>query len=239
MKRVKLFLLTLFVVVNVSLQAQFRAGAKAGVNLSDIYFEISSLVVDIYKPRAGFHGGLFAEYMFNERFGLQSELSYYSIGADINQYEYYSLMVEAPSATLKAHVSMSAMQWPVYMKVKTPLSDNTMLYGMAGAFVSYSFNATQDMKVSEAGESANFRFDLLAPEIHLLGERMESPLRQRKTNAGLALEVGVEINRQMTIGVGYRQVLNNMTGYTSDMQLRPFDVKMNTWIASFTLGYYL
>ena len=111
-KRAIYFILLLFI-ASPSF-AQFRAGVKAGANMSNITMNMSGVELEIYEPRAGFHAGLMAEYMFSRYFGLHSELVYVYSGATIDP-EKYLQGLELPEGTsIEGYVSMHTLQLPLY-----------------------------------------------------------------------------------------------------------------------------
>ena len=68
--KTKVLFLVAFFAIAISASAQFNVGVKAGFNASTI----SGTEDASYKP--GFHVGLMAQYMVNEKFGLESGLYY-------------------------------------------------------------------------------------------------------------------------------------------------------------------
>jgi hypothetical protein len=76
MEKKKAALLAISLVfVTVQGSAQFTTGLKAGLNMSDVYFDISALN-DETDFRKGWNIGVFGNYMLNDKFDVQAELLY-------------------------------------------------------------------------------------------------------------------------------------------------------------------
>ena len=151
MKRVIVTVL-LMVLVITSSHAQFRVGAKGGANLSSIDMSMQSLELELYKPRAGFHVGLMAEYMFSNHFGLHTELMYFNSGANIDADKYLQGVETPEEVEMEGHVSMNTFQLPLYVKTKFMLANNFQLYLMGGGFATYSPEANQHIRWIGGGE---------------------------------------------------------------------------------------
>ena len=218
--------------------AQFRAGLKAGANLSNMNMNMSSVELEIYEPRAGFHAGVMAEYMFSRYFGLHSELMYVYSGATINP-EKYLQGLEVPEGTsVEGYVSMNTIQLPLYAKVKFTLPDGLKIYGMAGGFATYAPAADQHIKLSQGGESMKVKWSLYDPNIRILDQEESNVYLQQRFNGGIALEAGMEFSQGLTAGIGFRQVLNNMAAF--GYMVGGGSVKPTTkmWTATLSVGYY-
>ena len=225
-------LLMLFVVT--SSHAQFRVGAKGGANLSNIDMSMQNLELEIYKPRVGFHAGLMAEYMFSSHFGLHTELMYFNSGANIDADKYLQGVETPDGVEMEGHVSMNTFQMPLYLKTKFMLANNLKLYVMGGGFATYSPEANQHVRLKEGAESMKVKWSLFDPKIKIMDEEESNIFMQQRFNAGVAVEAGIEMDR-MIVGVGFRQVLNNMAA------LGYFGVGKPTtkmWTANLSVGYY-
>ena len=55
-------------------------------------------------------------------------------------------------------------------------------------------------------------------------------------NVGIAAEAGVEVNNQVTVGVGFKHVLNNMSAIRYMGTIIQPETRM--WIASLSVGYF-
>lgn len=73
-KRVVLFA-HLFVFATSTVFAQFTAGPKAGLNVSDVYYDIP-ILDDEVRFRQGLNVGVFGNYRLHDRLDLQAELLY-------------------------------------------------------------------------------------------------------------------------------------------------------------------
>lgn len=220
-------------------QAQFRVAVKGGGNLSAIPMTLNGVELEIYDPRPGFHGGLMGEYMFSHRFGLSTGLLYCNSGANIDPDKYLQGTDQPDGFSMEGYVSMHTLQLPLYAKIMFDLPGRLQYYFLAGGFASYAFKADQHVKQTQDGESVKVKWSLFQPEIRVMGETEDNVFMQQRFNAGIALETGVEIGRQATVGIGFRHVLNNMAafGYLVNGQSVKPDIRM--WTVSLSLGYYL
>ncbi len=233
MKKITLAVLVLLLVATSS-HAQFRAGVKGGANLSSIDMSMQSLELEIYKPRVGFHAGLMAEYMFSRHFGLHTELMYFNSGANIAADKYLQGVETPDGVEMEGHVSMNTFQLPLYMKTKFMLTNNLKLYVMGGGFATYSPEANQHIRWIGGGESMKVKWSLFDPKIKIMGDEESNLYMQQRFNAGVAVEAGIEMN-QIVVGVGFRQVLNNMAALEI-MGIGKPTTKM--WTANLSVGYY-
>ncbi len=233
MKKIIVAVLMMVIMITSS-HAQFRVGAKGGANLSSIDMSLQSLELKIYKPRVGFHAGLMAEYMFNRHFGLHTELMYFNSGANIDADKYLQGVETPEGIEMEGHVSMNTFQMPLYVKTKFMLTNNLQLYVMGGGFASYSPEANQHVRLSGEGESMKVKWSLFDHKIKIMDEEESNIYIQQRFNAGVAVEAGIEMDR-MVVGVGFRQVLNNMAalGY---LGVGKPTTKM--WTANLSVGYY-
>ncbi len=233
MRKITLTVLLLLIIATTS-QAQFRAGIKAGGNLSNIDMNFQSLELELYKPRIGFHAGLMAEYMFSQHFGLHTELMYINSGANIDSKKYLQGMEIPEGVSLEGHVNMNTFQIPLYLKTKFMLTNSIKLYAMAGAFASLTPNADQHMKMKAEGESMKVKWSLFDPKIQIMDEIETNIYMQQRYNMGVAVEAGIELDR-LVVGVGFRKVLNNMAGMEILGVGKP-TIKM--WTGNLSVGYY-
>lgn len=233
MKKITLAVLVLLLVATSS-HAQFRAGVKGGANLSSIDMSMQSLELEIYKPRVGFHAGLMAEYMFSRHFGLHTELMYFNSGANIDADKYLQGVETPEGVEMEGHVSMNTFQLPLYVKTKFMLANNLQLYVMGGGFATYSPEANQHIRWIGGGESMKVKWSLFDPKIKIMGDEESNLYMQQRFNAGVAVEAGIEMN-QIVVGVGFRQVLNNMAALGLLGVGKP-TIKM--WTANLSVGYY-
>lgn len=231
------FILLLLLIATPSF-AQFRAGLKAGANLSNMNTNMSGVELEIYEPRAGFHAGVMGEYMFSRYFGLHSELVYVYSGATIDP-EKYLQGLEVPEGTsVEGYVSMNTIQLPLYAKAKFTLPNRLKIYGMAGGFATYAPAADQHVRITQGGESMKVKWSLYDTKIRILDQEESNVYMQQRFNAGIALEAGVELSQGLTAGIGFRQVLNNMAAF--GYMVNGGSVKPSTkmWTATLSVGYY-
>ena len=234
-----LIVLLLFVTTTFCVQAQFRVAMKAGANLSNLSMEMNGLELDIYTPRPGFHAGFMTEYMFSRRFGLESGLSYANKGAAIDPDKYYQGSELPDGLSMEGHVSMHTLQMPLYAKIKFGLSPGMQLYVMAGGFASYTSEAHQHVRLAMNGEYLKMKWSLFEPEIRVMDETEDNLYMQHRFNAGIALEAGLEIGKDVIVGLGFQQVINNMAAFGYSINGRTMKPDISMWSASLSLGYFL
>ena len=105
---------------------------------------------------------------------------------------------------------------------------------MGGGFATYSPEANQHIKWIGGGESMKVKWSLFDPKIHIMGDEESNLYMQQRFNVGVAVETGIEMDR-MVVGVGFRQVLNNMAAFGYFGVGKP-TTKM--WTANLSVGYY-
>lgn len=236
--RLRTLALFLMCITSITTYAQFSSGVKGGVNMSSINFEMAGVDWEIYEPRMGVNVGLVAEYMFNRSIGVQSELNYYYSGANINSAKYTQGLEMPEGLQQEGYLDMHTFQLPVYLKTNFPISTNLKLYLMGGGFATFSPSANQYIRQSFEGESMKFKWSLFENKIIVLDSEENNVYMQQRWNIGLAAEAGVELTNRMTIGMGFRQVLNNMAafGYLVGGGAMKPTIKM--WTASLSVGYF-
>ena len=232
-------LLLLAFVMAFPARAQFRASLQAGPDLSNISMTLDGVERDIFSPRLGFHVSLAAEYMLGHRFGLESGLIYSHRGAIINPDKYYQGSELPEGFSMEGHVSMQTLEIPLYAKLKFRLSPNTRLFLAGGAFGSYSLKAEQYVKHSWEGDYIKMKWSLFEPDIQVMGETEDNFLMLQRFNAGIALKGGVEIGKLLTVGLGFRHVLNNMAAFGYSLNGRAVKPDISLWSVSMSLGYFL
>lgn len=218
--------------------SQFRTGVKGGGNLSNIGMNMSGVDLEIYKPRMGMHAGFMAELMFGAHFGLHSELTYLYSGATINSQKYIQGLEVPEGVSLEGYADMHTFQLPLYLKTKFAVSPGIKLYVMGGGFATFAPTANQHVRTSYEGESMKVKWSLFDPKIRILDSEESNVYMQQRWNAGLAGEIGAEIMDKVTVGVGFRHVLNNMAAFgymVGGGSLKP-TTKM--WTASVSVGYF-
>ena len=233
MKKITLSMLLLLLIASTS-NAQFRAGIKAGGNLSNLTMNMQGVEFEIYNPRIGFNAGLMAEYMFSQHFGLHTELMCVNNGANIDPDKYIEGVENPEGVSVEGYVDMHTFQMPLYLKTKLILPSNIKLYAMAGAFATLTPYGDQHMKMKAEGESLKVKWSIFDPKIQVMDEVETNYYMQRNFNMGAAVEAGIEMDR-LIVGVGFRKVLTNMSGIEILGVGKPI-IKM--WMANLSLGYY-
>lgn len=220
-------------------RAQFKTSLQAGLDLSNLSLILNGVETDVFSPRPGFHAGFATEYMLGHRFGLESGLIYSHRGATINPDKYYQGSELPEGFSMEGHVSLQTLEIPLYAKLKFRLSPGTRLFVAGGAFGSYSLKAEQYVKHSWEGDHIKMKWSLFEPEIQVMGETEDNFLMLQRFNAGIALKGGVEIGELLTVGLGFRQVLNNMAAFGYSLNGRTVKPDISLWSVSLSLGYFL
>ena len=139
------FLLILFII---PLNAQFKMGPKAGINIANIVgFNIANSVEDYaefmsvdLESRTGFTLGVFCSYQFSNSFAFQPELFYTMKGATLN--------MEGVDVT----ISLDYIEVPVLLKFIIPLESSSVRPSLfAGPAIGLNINAK--IKAEADGES--------------------------------------------------------------------------------------
>lgn len=229
----------LFAVLSFPVFSQFNMGVKVGGNLSNIHINMNSVELGIYEPRIGFHGGLMFDYMFTDKFGLQTELMYVNSGATINPTMYLKGADMPSGVSLKGHLSMNTIQVPLSLKTKISISNTGIsLYGMLGGFASYSPATNQQVTIYNSEETIKLKWSIFDEMIHLPNNTEYNVYMQQRFNVGITLEAGIDIANRTTIGAGFRQVLNNMAAFGYTVNGITFKPTTKMWTANLSIGYY-
>lgn len=223
---------------SISTFAQFRSGIKGGANISSINMNMNGVELEIYEPRRGINAGLVAEYMFGKRVGVQSELNYYYSGAEINSSKYTQGLEMPGGLLLEGYVNMHTFQLPVYLKTSFPIAANVKMYLMGGGFATFSPSAYQHIKFTDEEESMKVKWSLFDNQIKVLDTEESNVYMQHRWNVGLAAEAGVELSDRVTIGAGFRHVLNNMAAFGYLVGGGSVKPTTKMWTLSLTAGYF-
>lgn len=221
-----------------SSHAQFRAGVKGGANLSNILMNINGVELETYESRVGIHGGLMVEYMFSRHFGMQSELLYSYCGSTIVPEKFKQWFDVGEGLTAEGFVNMHLFLVPVYLKTKLDLGRNVKLYLMGGGFTALAAAANQNIRLSNGSESLNLKWSLYESQVNIMGQKQDNAHLQRRWNAGLAAEVGIEIMDRLTIGGGFRQTLTNMAALRYRSSYSDIHSTTKMWMVTFSAGYF-
>ncbi len=218
--------------------AQLRTGIKGGGNLSQISMNINGIELDSYNSRWGAHAGFMAEYMFSSHVGLHGELIYFNSGANINPEQFKHWFNIAEDISVAGHLNMHTVQLPLYAKVKLNVSPHIKFYFMGGGFASYALKAEMFEHLSMAGENPlKLKWSLYDYKVRIFDKDESNIHLQQRWNFGLAAEAGIEVANGITLGVGFRQILNNMAAYgiaSNSTIIKPIT---HMWTATASLGY--
>jgi len=139
--------------------------------------------------------------------------------------------------SLEGYVSRHVFHLPLYLKTKFRLSENQQALrdGRWGGFL-LSYCPHQHIKQTYEGEYLKTKWSLYEPKIRILDEESSNVYMIQRWNVGLAAEAGVEVNDRMTVGVGFKHVLNNMSAIRYMGTIIQPETRM--WIASLSVGYF-
>ena len=238
MKQRIAFLAVLLIAV-LPCSAQFRAGIKGGANLSQVNMNINGIELDSYDTRTGAHAGFMTEYMFSKHLGLHAELGYFNSGANINPEQFKRWFDVSEDVSLSGHLSMHTIQLPLYLKTKFTITPQVQIYLMGGGLATYALKGEMFEKLSLPGESPlKISWSLYEEKVQILDQESTNIHKQQKLNLGLAAEAGVELSNGITIGIGFRQVLNNMAAISISDGWQVVTPKTDMWTANLSVGYW-
>lgn len=109
---------------------------------------------------------------------------------------------------------------------------------MGGGFATYTPSANQHVKTSYEGESMKVKWSLFEPQIRILDSEESNVYMQQRWNVGLSAEIGVEVMDKLTVGVGFRHVLNNMAAFGYLVNGGSIKPTTKMWTANVSVGYF-
>ena len=189
--KTKMLVLATFCLFAVAVNAQFSIGVKGGLNVSSIE-EYGSYSLD---SKAGFHGGLMTQYMFNSNWGLESGLYYSLMGGKEKEKDYDYL---EPIDDYKASANPAYLQMPLYAIYKFNVGQNLYLYPSLGLYLGYGLNGKFDVKGVDNGEPIDEKRDFFNDETNRfdMGVGAGINLQYERVIFGLAYEHGLlKINK--------------------------------------------
>lgn len=218
--------------------AQFRAGIKGGANLSQVNMNINGIELDSYNMRTGAHAGFMAEYMFSKHLGLHAELGYFNCGANINPKQFKRWFDVSEDVSLSGHLSMHTIQLPLYVKTKFVVTPQVQIYLMGGGFVTYALGGEIFEKLVLPGENPlKLKWSLYESKVRIFDEDENNIHLQHRLTAGLAAEAGIETVNGIILGIGFRQILSNMSAFGITSGSSTIKPVTHMWTATVSVGY--
>lgn len=230
----KAFTLIFSILFLSTLQAQIRAGFKAGGNISDMNMSFKGYDIDVYKPDVGFQVGVIAEKMFNPILGIQAELMYVHNSSSIKSDKYLEGIENPEGIAVKGHTDINMLQLPVYLKTKFNLSNSTRLYTMMGLYATYAPSAYQNIVLSNESESMKLKWSLFDYKVTILDKTESNSYMQTRWNTGAAFEAGFESN-DWAVGANIQHTLTNMAAF-GYLDIGKINTKM--WTVSLSVSYF-
>ena len=191
MMKAKVLVLVTFCVIAVAANAQFSIGVRGGLNVSSIN-EYGSYELD---ARAGAHGGIMMQYMFNKNIGVESGLYYSMMGGKDKEKDY-----DNPNRIddYKTSANPSYLQLPLYAIYKFNISENLRLYPSLGVYLGYGLNGNIDIKGIEDGVDITKKDDFFNDDNNRfdVGAGIGFNIQYKKVVFGLGYEQGfMKINK--------------------------------------------
>jgi len=178
-KKICLFLLVA-VLTAISGQAQFKVGARAGFNLSNINFDYPKILSEIpeievsynYKLLPGFQVGIVGDYSLSEDFSIQSSILFTMMGAKLEHYvkseiEEEGFIMKLNTET-KGTLRINYIQVPVNALYKFDVGSIKLL-AQAGPYFGY-------------GLGVNLEYESTSSTYIKIGEFEESSFNQESDN---------------------------------------------------------
>ena len=157
MKKYFVFIVVFFLIGGMSVQAQFKFGIKAGVNLSSISLNgLDERLLDNIKTEnlTGFQVGPMVEGMFTMiGFDLSVLYSQHGFKLPIN--------IDGTNVSLTEEYKMNTLQIPVNLKFKMPLVPKLLkAYGAVGPYVNLNLDKKLKDQIETKGFGAGLNFGL-------------------------------------------------------------------------------
>ena len=134
---------------------------------------------------------------------------------------------------------MNTLQLPLYVKTKFALAPRTKIYLMAGGFASYTLKADIFQRLTMPGEQPlKLKWSLYEPKVQVFENEVTNIHFQQRWNAGLAVEIGVDISEKIAVGIGFRQPLNNMAAIDLSSGLGSVKPDTRMWTITASAAYF-
>jgi len=139
----KILMISLFMAMAITANAQLEWGMKAGLNLStfsglEAYADSAELT---FQP--GLHAGLTIQYMFTPQLGIETGLLYSMLGTKMTEYAFYgkgslpSISDDVNLDYAECSFNPSYLQLPVSLLYKFKLADDLYLYPSLGLYFGF------------------------------------------------------------------------------------------------------
>ena len=180
--KTKILVSVAFCMLTIAASAQFSIGAKGGLNVS----AIEEFGPYSFEGKAGFHGGVMAQYMFNKNLGLESGL-YYSMMGGREKEKDYDNRNRIDDYTASANPSY--LQAPLYAIYKFHITDKFSIYPSLGVYFGYGLNGKIDIKGIENGIDITQKGDFFNDDTN-------------RFDMGAGIGLNIQHNR-IVFGLGY------------------------------------
>jgi opacity protein-like surface antigen len=174
--------------ISVNAQAQFKIGARAGLNLTNM-----SMKFDGKKPsgdekskmKPGFQVGVVGEFGLGKSFALQPALLVATQGCKVKAGDY------------KASTNLTYIQVPINAMYKLGVGNLNILF-QAGPYLGYAIAGKEKWEEDGEKESEKIKFG---------GDEDQT----KAFDFGLGFGAGVELMKSLQIGLGYNIGLANLS----------------------------
>lgn len=209
MKSKKISLVLFSLVVATLSHAQFKFGAKAGLNFS-------SMSINDTKTKFGYDGGLYGEYSLNEKSAIQLGFVMTSKGCKFP---------EEDGVNTKLVLNYGELQPSYIYSFKL---NNYNLYASAGVY--FTVLATGTIKADK--EIFGVNGDSKTQSVNLGNDKENDQLKA--SDFGLNIGGGIEIEKFGRIGLQYSPGLANLS-FNDDETINNSSVSL-TWTLPFSFG---
>lgn len=203
-------------------QAQFKFGARAGLNLTTFGGgDSEGMVLGTElspKMKPGFQIGVVGEYAFNEEFAIQPGIVFTTQGAKYNGSETYSGI----NITYDASFNLNYIRVPVNFLYKLDLGGAKLLF-QAGPY--FGLGIGGKVKSDASGGGVEYSSDFKV-KFGKEGDDDDIMYFDKTLEVGLGLGVGVQFLENFQVGLGYN------LGFTS--MFKDETLKNNGFALTFT-----
>jgi hypothetical protein len=194
-------LVSLFMALGITANAQLNWGVKAGLNVStfsgleDVFEGDSySSYSEFYSNKAGFHIGINVQYMLTPQLGIESGLYYSMLGVkckySVKDNFHFNFEGEATLAP-------SYLQLPVSLLYKFNLGQDLSLYPSVGLYAGYGIGGKIKGEIEYISGSGD-----TDTEVNFFGKDNDDKERTNRFDLGLTLGLTLQYSKY-TFGLGY------------------------------------
>ena len=209
----KLIITLIFLAAATVTNAQFKAGFRAGGNLSNIITDDEDFK-EIRDEKIGFHGGIIAEYMFSSSLGIQTAILYSEKGS---KFKIYDINTEIDEGNSHYKVYVNAMlgyvEMPLHAVYKLSLGKASRLTISAGPYIAYG--VTEAIKV-------NYNLKLTGD----IQEETRKTIKEDLDELKGQLEEVIKVNYPLFKEEGFLDPLDFGAGLSVGYELQKFEAKI-------------